>query len=51
MKNKQKGYLGNGLEKAMTAFLIIVIVISGILGWVSIEGIIWLFKHVSIGVV
>jgi len=51
MKNKQKGYLGKGLEKAMTAFIIMLIVASAILGWISIEGIIWLFKHISVGLV
>lgn len=51
MKKYQKGNIGHGLEKAMTAFIIMVIVVSAILGWVSIEGIIWLFKHISIGVV
>lgn len=48
MKNKQKGYLGNGLENALTALVLMVVVGSAILGWVSIEGIIWLFKHISL---
>lgn len=48
MNNKQRGYLGNGLENALTALVIMVVVVSAILGWASIEGIIWLFKHISL---
>lgn len=47
-KNKQRGY-GQGIAKAMTAFIAAVAIVSAIGGWALIEGVIWLFSHVTIG--
>lgn len=39
---------GEGIAKAMTFAFILCAIISAVVGWGVIEGIIWLFKHVSI---
>lgn len=45
--NKQKGYYGIG--NAMTTFIIVSMIISAVVGWGVIEGIIWIFSHLTIG--
>jgi len=47
-KKKQRGY-GHGIAKAMTAFITAVAIVSAVGGWALIEGIIWLFSHITIG--
>jgi hypothetical protein len=39
---------GEGMAKAVTFGFIVVAVVSAVTGWGIIEGIIWLFKHISI---
>lgn len=39
---------GEGIAKAMTFAFILCAIISAVVGWGVIEGIIWLFKHISI---
>ena len=39
---------GEGIAKAMTFAFILVAIVSAVVGWGLIEGVIWLFKHISI---
>lgn len=45
---KQKGWIGNGLSDAIAGFLIFLVIISAIVGWGVIEGLIWIFSHISL---
>ncbi|MDN6874102.1 hypothetical protein QO209_16795 [Pseudomonas citronellolis] len=45
MKSKQRGYY----NFSMTPLLVAVAIISAVGGWALIEGIIWIFKHITIG--
>lgn len=49
MKNKQRGFIGNSLERALAFSFILVAVASAVVGWGLIEGVIWIFKHLTIG--
>ena len=40
--------LGKGMESAVTAFIIAACLISAVVGWGIIEGLIWVFSHISI---
>lgn len=40
--------IGDGIAKAMTFAFILCAIISAVVGWGVIEGIIWLFKHMAI---
>jgi len=40
---------GKGITDAMTFLFIFVAVVSAIVGWGVIEGVIWLFSHITIG--
>ena len=42
---------GEGIAKAMTFVFIVVTIVSAVVGWGVIEGVIWLFKHVAITLV
>lgn len=48
-KNKQKGFIGKGLEDAMAGLLIFAVIISAVVGWGVIEGLLWILSHISIG--
>lgn len=39
---------GEGMASAMTGLIIVVCLISAVLGWGIIEGLIWVFSHISI---
>ncbi len=43
---KQKGFISS---KGFGGFIITLMVISAIVGWGFIEGIIWIASHISIG--
>lgn len=47
--SKQKGFIGKGLEDAMVGMLIFTVIVSAIVGWGLIEGVIWIASHISIG--
>ncbi|WP_160326823.1 hypothetical protein [Pseudomonas citronellolis] len=49
MKSKQRGFIGNGIERAMAFAFIAVAIVSAVGGWALIEGVIWIFKHLTIG--
>jgi len=49
MKSKQRGFIGNGIERAMVFAFNAVAIISAVGGWILIEGVIWIFKHITIG--
>lgn len=38
---------GKGIEDAMTALLIVACILSAVVGWGVIEGLIWVFSHIS----
>lgn len=40
---------GKGIADAMASLFIVTIIISAIVGWGVIEGVIWLFSHITIG--
>ena len=42
---------GKGIADAMASLFIVTIVISAIVGWGLIEGLIWIFSHISISFV
>lgn len=42
---------GKGLADAMVSLFIVTIIISAIVGWGVIEGLIWIFSHISISFV
>ena len=42
---------GKGIADAVGAFIIAACIISAIVGWGVIEGLIWLFSHISISFV
>ena len=46
-KNKQKGYMGIG--NGWTGFLVFLMVLSAIIGWGVIEGVLWVLSHISFG--
>lgn len=46
-KNKQRGYFGNGMAKAMTFMFVVTAIVSAVGGWALIEGAIWVFSHLS----
>jgi len=46
---KQKGYL-QGIGKAITALMVCLVLAAMPLGWLIIEGVIWLFHNVHIGI-
>lgn len=46
---KQRGYLGHGIAKAMASLFITTALVSAVGGWALIEGIIWLFSHITLG--
>jgi hypothetical protein len=48
-RNKQRGYMGIG--RGWVGFLITLMLISAVIGWGVIEGIIWVFSHITIGLV
>ena len=39
---------GKGIEDAMVFLFIIVAIVSAVVGWGLIEGVIWLFSHITI---
>lgn len=43
--------IGEGIAKAMTFAFILCAIVSAVVGWGMIEGVIWLFKHIAITVV
>lgn len=49
MKNKQKGFIGKGVADGVAFIMVLLCIASAIVGWGVIEGIIWLFSHISIG--
>lgn len=49
MKNKQAGWIGEGINQAIAGVLIVIVVVSAVGGWALIEGLIWIFKHLTIG--
>ena len=42
---------GKGIDDAIASLFIVTIVISAIVGWGLIEGLIWIFSHISISFV
>ena len=44
---KQKGYWSDG--KDWTGFLILLGLICAVVGWGTIEGILWILSHINIG--
>jgi hypothetical protein len=42
---------GKGIADAMASLFIVTIIISAIVGWGLIEGLIWIFSHISISFV
>lgn len=42
---------GKGIADAMASLFIVTIIISAIVGWGLIEGLIWVFSHISISFV
>lgn len=46
-KNKQKGYMSLG--KGWTGFLICLMLVSAVVGWGVIEGLLWILSHISVG--
>ena len=40
---------GKGIEDAMVSLFIIAVIVSAIVGCGLIEGVIWLFSHITIG--
>ena len=48
-RNKQRGYMG--ISRGWTGFLITLMLISAVVGWGVIEGILWVFSHITIGLV
>ncbi|HHM6242596.1 TPA: hypothetical protein ACRNLS_001652 [Pseudomonas aeruginosa] len=49
MKNKQRGYIGKGIADAIAFAFIWVAIVSAVGGWALIEGLIWIFRHLTIG--
>ncbi|ARG88692.1 TPA: hypothetical protein SL665_001606 [Pseudomonas aeruginosa] len=49
MKNKQRGYIGKGIADAIAFAFIGVAIVSAVGGWALIEGLIWIFRHLTIG--
>jgi hypothetical protein len=43
--------IGEGITKAMTFAFIVCAIMSAVVGWGVIEGVIWLFKHIEITLV
>lgn len=46
-KRKQKGYMGTG--SGWTGFIICMMLISAVVGWGVIEGLLWILSHITIG--
>lgn len=42
---------GKGIADAMASLFIVTIIISAVVGWGLIEGLIWIFSHISISFV
>lgn len=42
---------GECISKAVTFIFIVSVIVSAVVGWGVIEGIIWLFKHISISMI
>jgi len=40
---------GKGIEDAMVFLFIIAAIVSAVVGWGLIEGVIWLFSHITVG--
>lgn len=40
---------GKGITDAMTFLFIVTIIVSAVVGWGVIEGILWVLSHISIG--
>ncbi|MGE4335317.1 MAG: hypothetical protein AB7E55_04990 [Pigmentiphaga sp.] len=47
--NRQKGWIGEGLSQAVAGAMLMIVIVSAVAGWVLIEGVIWIFSHISIG--
>jgi hypothetical protein len=48
-KSKQKGFMDIG--RGWTGYIITLILISAVVGWGVIEGILWVFSHITIGLI
>ncbi len=49
MKNKQRGFIGKGIADGIAFLFVLVAIVSALGGWALIEGVIWIFKHITIG--
>jgi hypothetical protein len=49
MMRKQRGYMNLDLGGLIVAVVVVVALIAAPLGWLLIEGCIWLAHHVTIG--